>query len=744
MTRVLVTRPEPSAAEFSSLLDRAGFETLIAPMTKYVAKEADFSDLDSFDAAVLTSPQGATLFGAAIDDREKLIFAVGDATAEAAKRAGFKNVFSAKGDGRQIAELIGKKKEELHLQKLLHPCGEDTAMDLSVLLAPMGLVLERRVLYKAEFLQSLPDAAYGALKDGKIDAVTLFSARTAANFIRLLQERELRGQSARMDAICISDRVAAEIKDIPWRSIRVARRPTTDAMIAALQNEMEMTFPPLAADPVIDLFGGIRPLAHRLSITASTVQGWKERGIIPETRVEAILEAARIDGLDTALLWQPRKKIMTAEAEKSSPSAGDRRQKDRRQEHAPRDARGQVHGRTYVGMDRRTGLDRRAYEKLQYERVLKEKIRFLNRMIITGSFVFIVVVLAGVFLMAPEYQNMKMAAEKTALPPLAVVTVPPETPETPIGAKVHHAIENVETATKETIKMVTGGDIRPFLQVMHAMEVMRKNAGSLDDLSRAVSKVRGILLETPDDPAAVSAALEAAKGRDPAVARLMGNVRSEDLAAAAMLMVLNEFRANVSGQKPYAEDLALLKKYAGDDPELQMALKRLSPYAESGVMSRKTLEREFKGLATDIVMAKLEGKPLSVQEQAEKRLQKLITVRRVGDVKGGETDAVVARAQLMLESGDVEGALRELQSLDGAAAQKAEPWMQNAAGYVLADQSSDALTEAVLSALGGDAQFTIDALFNAVKQTLGGGAAVPYVSPALQNGKKAPSTTMAP
>ena len=53
----------------------------------------------------------------------------------------------------------------------------------------------------------------------------------------------------------------------------------------------------LDARQVIERFGGIRPMASKLDLTASTVQGWSERNSIPAPRREAVLRAAREQGL---------------------------------------------------------------------------------------------------------------------------------------------------------------------------------------------------------------------------------------------------------------------------------------------------------------------------------------------------------------------------------------------------------------------------------------------------------------
>lgn len=51
------------------------------------------------------------------------------------------------------------------------------------------------------------------------------------------------------------------------------------------------------AEQVIALFGGIRPMAAKLAVPVTTVQGWKKRGQIPPNRHESITTAAASLGL---------------------------------------------------------------------------------------------------------------------------------------------------------------------------------------------------------------------------------------------------------------------------------------------------------------------------------------------------------------------------------------------------------------------------------------------------------------
>jgi len=55
---------------------------------------------------------------------------------------------------------------------------------------------------------------------------------------------------------------------------------------------------PKPAKKIITAFGGINKAARALDLTASTVQGWWERGFIPAPRQAEVLEKAQELGLD--------------------------------------------------------------------------------------------------------------------------------------------------------------------------------------------------------------------------------------------------------------------------------------------------------------------------------------------------------------------------------------------------------------------------------------------------------------
>ena len=52
------------------------------------------------------------------------------------------------------------------------------------------------------------------------------------------------------------------------------------------------------AEGIIERFGGIRPMATKINVPVTTVQGWKKRNVIPGNRRTEILQAAKQLGVD--------------------------------------------------------------------------------------------------------------------------------------------------------------------------------------------------------------------------------------------------------------------------------------------------------------------------------------------------------------------------------------------------------------------------------------------------------------
>ena len=211
MTRpVLVLRPQPGADATAARAAALGLEAIVAPLFRIAPRDWQMPD-GRFDALLLTSANAARALDARLD-RGMRVYAVGDATAAAARAAGFADI--VQGEGR-VADLARQAAAD-GAKSVLHLAGEDrTAFD------PAGLRIETRTVYAAEPCAPPPAFAEG-LEQGAV--ALLHSARAARRF------RQLAGPGHRIAAISPAVREAA---GEGWAAAAVAERPDDDALLAA-------------------------------------------------------------------------------------------------------------------------------------------------------------------------------------------------------------------------------------------------------------------------------------------------------------------------------------------------------------------------------------------------------------------------------------------------------------------------------------------------------------------------------
>lgn len=191
--------------------------------------------------------------------------------------------------------------------------------------------------------------------------------------------------------------------------------------------------------------------------------------------------------------------------------------------------------------------------------------------------------------------------------------------------------------------------------------------------------------------------LEQAKEDNDSLADMLDGITGQELKAAAMMLAVSQLRSSLMQGNSYEKDLETVRQLAGDDPELQEAITKIAPLAETGIMSRESLSREFKGLAGDIVMAKLNGEEVSWQDKAKTRFQNLIKIEKDGLAEGQDTQAIVSRAQTYMDEGDIQAAIAELQKLEGGSAEVAQPWIQQAQARMNAENMGPLLSENILN-----------------------------------------------
>lgn len=182
--RIWITRAQPGADVTAERVRAMGHDAVVAPLLAVrVLPDVDV-DLRGVAALAFTSANGVRAFADASGERGLKVFAVGAATAQAARAAGFKSVLSADGDVEALAEGIAARRGELRGAVVLHPGALEPAGDLAGALQKQGVEARRLVLYETAPVDM---AAAEAEALGRSDAVLLHSPRAAQVLARLLK-----------------------------------------------------------------------------------------------------------------------------------------------------------------------------------------------------------------------------------------------------------------------------------------------------------------------------------------------------------------------------------------------------------------------------------------------------------------------------------------------------------------------------------------------------------------------------
>ncbi|MFN9847084.1 MAG: COG4223 family protein [Alphaproteobacteria bacterium] len=162
--------------------------------------------------------------------------------------------------------------------------------------------------------------------------------------------------------------------------------------------------------------------------------------------------------------------------------------------------------------------------------------------------------------------------------------------------------------------------------------------------------------------------------------------RSTEAATAALAAAALMDAAQTS--RPFAGELGELRGVAPELPELA-ALSRL---ATTGAPSRAALAAGFEEIAARVASrARKPPTDAGLWATISYTIGKVVTLRRVDDVEGEGTDALVARAELALREGDVLGALKLLDRLPPKGREALAVWREGAERRAAIDREVAAL-----------------------------------------------------
>ncbi|MFT3997521.1 MAG: uroporphyrinogen-III synthase [Asticcacaulis sp.] len=233
MTRpplVWVTRTQPQAEATAARLRQRDIAALIDPLLTVEPLDPVF-DPTAVDHLIVTSLNALDIYAARHTARHQTVWAVGDATAQAAREAGFTGIHSASGDAGDLIRLL---RAESPKGRLLWLRPETPARDLTTALPELDMT--PALVYRTV----VREAAMARAQMSDITHILLHSARAADACIPYLTGPR---PKAAPHILCLSQAIAGRLREglnfagnLPptGLNIEVAASPDEEALLARL------------------------------------------------------------------------------------------------------------------------------------------------------------------------------------------------------------------------------------------------------------------------------------------------------------------------------------------------------------------------------------------------------------------------------------------------------------------------------------------------------------------------------
>jgi hypothetical protein len=504
---------------------------------------------------------------------------------------------------------------------------------------------------------------------------------------------------------------------------------------------------------VIERFGGIRPMAKKMNVAVTTVQGWKKRDRIPANRYSCVLEAAEENQIDLSDLIAGAEAIdMAAQSNENEPAAP--------VEPAPVYPKAINKPAPSAGthpMPEGTALRAqrvRGANDLDSKLSTQDKGAISSTAWIFGGLIGLAILAGFGFMFFQQNESKRLAHLHQDMTEIRQDAVPTEEKQSflsnmvpkNLDERINRLQEQASAAKKkmndviatadsishevmaddgktvseraqllnERVQEETGLNLAAYFgleDLMQNINTLEQTAQGQTQLNKTMAELAAVFgsINEGASHATVNEQLEMAKANMPAINETFANVPAQDLKAAGLLLAMSQFRKSLNRDNTaFNDDLAVLKMLVGEkDSELSAAIDRLAPYSAQGILTPDGLTNEFKSIAGEAVIASIKGEDVSLQDKISGRIGEVMTVEKDGEMlTGNATQKAVVKAENALQQGDIAAAIALVEQLDGPAAKALSPWIKQAQATLSAQKIDNVLQSAMsgkgagLSALG--------------------------------------------
>ena len=158
---------------------------------------------------------------------------------------------------------------------------------------------------------------------------------------------------------------------------------------------------------------------------------------------------------------------------------------------------------------------------------------------------------------------------------------------------------------------------------------------------------------------------------------------------------------NETKPQPFVREMAALKLVADGDAIVDAAIASVHPNAyQHGIPSQSQLIDRFRRVAGEVRKASLLPEDAGIASHATSFVLSRVMFKKQGQPQGGDVESILTRTETLLEEGDLDGAAREMNGLQGWAKVLSRDWLGDVRKVLEVKQALDVIeTEARLQCL---------------------------------------------
>jgi hypothetical protein len=492
-----------------------------------------------------------------------------------------------------------------------------------------------------------------------------------------------------------------------------------------------------AVDRIVERFGGIRPMANKLDIPVTTVQGWRKRGAIPlarhaDLRVAATKHAIALDDadLDAATPTEERaaadsapviEKATVAETPATTPESPQTSEPLNAAAPEVAEPEGAAKPDAPAPTETAPSVDAAASSVEPPQSAPLPSPSYLDEPRVVSGFasaLSIVALLVGAAALAEPWWGPKLPGwpNGASVPAASAPGASAPAADPALRAQVQQLVERVGRLEQRPASANAPADDASGLdaaihQLTQRLDSLEKRpvaasgadaagaaamADRLGGLEQRLAALGGGAKATQD----LGKDVEALKQQIASVGQSVETRRDSGMAAQALVLAAGQLRATLAAGQPFQQDLQSVRALGIGDAGVTQPLDAVAPFAAKGIPTQAQITDRFRPLASDIVRAAERGDGANWIDSVTGKLSTLVTVRRQGGgVVGSSADAIVARAEAALGENNLGKAVEELAALQGAGAGAAAAWLADAKARLAADQAARALTQRAIALL---------------------------------------------